>query len=541
TVMKDIVFDANNAVKDFTYTKEGATYKVINGKISESISGDGVATLYYDSGFMKSLQQQSGSTVEEYQYFINDFKKYNDPSIFSRENLSNLIFTTDDHTTSLKLAKPLLDMGDGSDGDLRLEAGQTLTIDGTKNYKSVYVAPGATLTISSWNGTNGGELILKSQGPVVIDGTLTVSGKGYRGGSGIGGQGAYGEQGESIYGTGTYSSGSNYGGGGGGRNGIKDVAPGSSAGGGGYATPGENASSSPGGGTVGGSGGAAYGDQELSNFYMGSGGGKGGAWWGASGQGGSGGLGGGKIKIVSNSVTINGTLSADGQDGSSGAAGGGGGSGGAIWIISENVAVASLATLSVKGGRGGQSNNVENSQSGNGGDGRIRIDYTNLTIDSRITTFKKQLESYTSGTFESAVIQVDALELGSLSWTQELPEGTQISFQTRTGDSSIPDTTWPDWSTPLTNSSASQITSVPKKYLQYKISLSTSNNLTPPKIIVNDAYTISFNYTKVSDNPLDSYVRVKESGITKAFNKAGVLIWVEDIAGTKTYYDPSVP
>ena len=50
-------------------------------------------------------------------------------------------------------------------------------------YSSMIVNAGASLTTQVWNGSTGGVLIFESNGSTVINGTIDVSGKGFRGGS----------------------------------------------------------------------------------------------------------------------------------------------------------------------------------------------------------------------------------------------------------------------------------------------------------------------------------------------------------------------
>ncbi|MDD2954653.1 MAG: cysteine peptidase family C39 domain-containing protein, partial [Parabacteroides sp.] len=160
------------------------------------------------------------------------------------------------------------------------------------------------------------------------------------------------------------------------------------------------------------------------------------------------------------------------------------------------------------------------------------------TTASRPTVNIKSSDNPSSGTFESEVIELNALELGSISWSQELPEGTNITFQTRTGDTATPDATWSEWSQTLTDPKGSDISSPGKKYLQYRINLSTSDPSVTPKVLLDNANDISVSYIRISDNPLDPYVKVKEDDKTSAYNKSGNLICVEDIAGARTNYDP---
>ena len=72
--------------------------------------------------------------------------------------------------------------GDGSDGDLYIKAGQTVTLEVpvphqsvvTKNYKSITIEAGGTLTTADFNAG----LVLRCQGDCNISGTISQKGKG---------------------------------------------------------------------------------------------------------------------------------------------------------------------------------------------------------------------------------------------------------------------------------------------------------------------------------------------------------------------------
>lgn len=70
---------------------------------------------------------------------------------------------------------------------------------------------------------------------------------------------------------------------------------------------------------------------------------------------------------------------------------------------------------------------------------------------------------------------------GRASWWSDQPSGTAISVQTRSGNSETPDDTWSDWSAPLTAPGA-QITSRPARFLQYRITLTSSSGKTAPYV-----------------------------------------------------------
>ena len=62
---------------------------------------------------------------------------------------------------------------------------------------------------------------------------------------------------------------------------------------------------------------------------------------------------------------------------------------------------------------------------------------------------------------------------GHLSWRAEIPEGTEIVFQTRSGNSAEPDETWSPWSPRLARSGL-PITSPAARFLQYRALFKTS-------------------------------------------------------------------
>ena len=71
--------------------------------------------------------------------------------------------------------------GDGSDGDLVIKAGETVTLEGPvphqsvieKNYTSITIEAGGTLTTADYNAG----LVLRCQGDCTIHGTIDQSGK----------------------------------------------------------------------------------------------------------------------------------------------------------------------------------------------------------------------------------------------------------------------------------------------------------------------------------------------------------------------------
>jgi hypothetical protein len=370
--------------------------------------------------------------------------------------------------------------------DVTIQDGGTLTTSAWNGTTGGIVAFRATSDLSIAADTGGGGGLIDVSGLGFESGTSPAGGAGGGGGatSSPGSAGSAGGNGSSGYGPGAGNGGTSAGGAGGG--GGFDVFGGGSGGGGGggasgggsggaYATTGNagiTGTSGPGGlggdsgggagsaGTggegSGGSVGSTYGSADLTTMYLGSGGsggasgagggGGGGHFFftggdgGDGGTGGTGGKGGGIIFAYTNSITINGLVSADGAGGSAGAvgedgeslgntpsgaggggapgSGGGGGSGGSIYLVSNNMTIgSSLLTANggdggsagASGGDGGENNgaggpysggsssegaggggagynavggNANNGSAGaggGGGDGRIHLEYSSLS------------------------------------------------------------------------------------------------------------------------------------------------------------------
>ena len=57
---------------------------------------------------------------------------------------------------------------------------------------------------------------------------------------------------------------------------------------------------------------------------------------------------------------------------------------------------------------------------------------------------------------------------GRIAWRANLPQGTKIELSTRSGNSSLPDGTWSDWSPPYGSPEGSPISSPPGRFLQWR-------------------------------------------------------------------------
>ena len=219
---------------------------------------------------------------------------------------------------------------------------------------------------------------------VSVSGSISVNGLGYRAGSGVTGSNVDGNQAESYTGTGSQLPSNNAGGGGGGD--ISESPPdgdhcGEGGGGGGYGTA----------GTVGGYGsscqgikpqanaGATYGTATLTTLFLGSGGGSGGNDSDSSGASGAGARGAGIVFVVANTITVSGTIQANGSAGSAMSEGdngaGGGGSGGSVYLGANTVTLGTNLVTATGGAGGSNSGNpLWVGAGGAGGVGRIRVE-----------------------------------------------------------------------------------------------------------------------------------------------------------------------
>lgn len=222
------------------------------------------------------------------------------------------------------------DRGDGSDGDF--VPTENTNISGVKNYKSVFIKSGITVTIDKY-------VLIKCQGAFVNEGTISGDGKG-----GVGGVGSRT------------------------TNNTPDNDPSEL-----YYNPAPGEAGMIAGGTGGnGSGGftGSFGGEVLKEYldlrktvyYWGYGAGGGAGGGGDSkthvgGSAGSGGGGGASLSVIANTISNSGTITLKGLDGTEGkqgnygkGGGGGGGGGGCLDLIANTII---SGTIFVNGGAGG--------------------------------------------------------------------------------------------------------------------------------------------------------------------------------------------
>jgi len=128
--------------------------------------------------------------------------------------------------------------------------------------------------------------------------------------------------------------------------------------------------------------------------------------------------------------------------------------------------------------------------------------YVNASLQSGNITLAKNAsgEYYAIGTYISATITMPKeywanVSLTNISWTQNIPAGTNLTVQTRSSrNSSI----WTNWSSSYTNPLGSQIVVPDQKYVQYKVTFTTNDSSVTPVLEDLTLKYIIPNFTGVS-------------------------------------------
>lgn len=86
----------------------------------------------------------------------------------------------------------------------------------------------------------------------------------------------------------------------------------------------------------------------------------------------------------------------------------------------------------------------------------------------------------TEGTYRSPAIDTKTISSwGKIRWSSDTPTGTAVKLQTRSGNSTEPDNTWSDWSSPYTSAPGEQIASPRARFLQWRAILNSTGELSP--------------------------------------------------------------
>ncbi len=172
---------------------------------------------------------------------------------------------------------------------------------------------------------------------------------------------------------------------------------------------------------------------------------------------------------------------------------------------------------------------------------KINLSSSDLNTSPSINSITLTNGYETSGIYTSSVIDGSKkVKWTGFNTTKDLPTGTSIDFLTRYGDSLVPDSSWTDWKV-FDGSNKS-------RYVQYKATLSTSNNLVTPTLsmveFTNQSLSTSTS-SQQSSTSSDSEVRVlkikvlDESGMPVVGAKVELLsdaqISYTDVKGIATF------
>jgi hypothetical protein len=100
---------------------------------------------------------------------------------------------------------------------------------------------------------------------------------------------------------------------------------------------------------------------------------------------------------------------------------------------------------------------------------------SNLSIISVEQRFEGE---YTSRVFDAKTLA----SWGRIEWRAEVPSGTTLQFQTRSGNSSEPNQAWSDWSPPYQKIEGEQILNPRARYLQFKVIFKSQSGKISPRL-----------------------------------------------------------
>ena len=328
-----------------------------------------------------------------------------------------------------------------------------------KQYSSVLIDTGVTLTGKGWNGDVGGIPGWMCNGTTTITGSINGNALGFRNYGTQGGENNGGIQGEGTVGTGGMTNVANGNGGGGGEH-----SPGGGSctggGGGGHGVVGSNSGDT--GEITEGIGGEAAGAANLSTIVFGGQGGGGGRHTGTAGEGGYGGA---IIAIFTEDIAITGTITSNANNGSTAtgndAGGGGGGAGGSV-LIKCDTATLGTNLITVAAGTHGEGY-AGGQPGGDGAVGRIHLSY---------------LTSYTGTTTPTLDVSQDT-EMSSTSTSTSTTQSTSTSLSTSTSSTTTSQSTSTSTtrSTSTSSTTTSQSTSTSTTQSTSTSSTTTSSSL----------------------------------------------------------------
>ena len=114
-----------------------------------------------------------------------------------------------------------------------------------------------------------------------------------------------------------------------------------------------------------------------------------------------------------------------------------------------------------------------------------------------------------SGEYVSKVMNAGLPSMwGKIEWTGDNPSGTSVTFLTRSGNTTDPDTTWSPWQAPVDESGVKKVSSPVGQYFQWKALLKTSSGKTTPVI-----EQVAVSFLRRNQPPRISRIRLLPPGL----------------------------
>lgn len=127
----------------------------------------------------------------------------------------------------------------------------------------------------------------------------------------------------------------------------------------------------------------------------------------------------------------------------------------------------------------------------------------NLGSVYRMTSKLRSAGSYISDVFDSDSIS----KWGSLSWEFRCPQGCEIKFYSRAGNTEDPNDTWSEWSGSYVKSDGARITSPNARFFQWKMQLSSRRDDISPEI-----KNVNISYVQENTPPLIRTITIHPQG-----------------------------
>lgn len=99
---------------------------------------------------------------------------------------------------------------------------------------------------------------------------------------------------------------------------------------------------------------------------------------------------------------------------------------------------------------------------------------------------------------------------GRISWRASLPAGARVEIKTRSGNSSIPDSTWSDWSSVYGNAAGSPVASPPARFLQWQARLARQPQGEGPML-----HAVSVAYVQSNLPPVLKRLEIHPPGVVR--------------------------